>query len=134
MLHGAPVQTFDLDIVYERSERNIERLLAALERLDAVYAGFEDKGVRPDARMLRGLGHHLLTTRAGRLDVLAFIADQQTFEDLFPDSVDVEVDNLNFRILSLDRLIALKRRLGREKDLLTAAMLETLRDQLHRSD
>ena len=36
ILHGTPVNTFDLDVVYERSAENIERLLNALGELQAV--------------------------------------------------------------------------------------------------
>jgi len=36
ILRGTPVNTFDLDVVYERSPSNIGRLLLALEELDAI--------------------------------------------------------------------------------------------------
>lgn len=36
VLHGAPVTTFDLDIVHRRTPENIDRLLAALRELDAI--------------------------------------------------------------------------------------------------
>ena len=35
VLNGAPISTFDLDIVHARSEENLDRLLAALTELDA---------------------------------------------------------------------------------------------------
>ncbi|RMF14760.1 MAG: hypothetical protein D6761_08900 [Candidatus Dadabacteria bacterium] len=132
VLHGAPVQTFDLDIVYERTEQNIQRLLAALEELEACYAGFEDRGLRPERKALAGMGHHLLTTRAGRLDVLAFVADQQTFDQLAPASIEVEAEGIRFHIADLETLVELKKHMGREKDLLTAAMLEALREETAR--
>jgi hypothetical protein len=37
VLGGAPLSTFDLDVVHCRNPANIERLLAALHLLDAVY-------------------------------------------------------------------------------------------------
>ncbi|MGH9624331.1 MAG: DUF6036 family nucleotidyltransferase, partial [Bryobacteraceae bacterium] len=37
VLNGAPVQTYDVDIVYSRSPENIRYLLEALESLDAVF-------------------------------------------------------------------------------------------------
>jgi hypothetical protein len=45
VLRGTPVNTFDLDVVYERGATNIERLLQALDELDAI--------VRDDPRRLR---------------------------------------------------------------------------------
>ncbi len=38
ILEGAPVSTFDLDILHDPSEENHRRLLAALEELNARYA------------------------------------------------------------------------------------------------
>ncbi len=35
VLHGAPVATFDLDVVHSREPHNLARLMAALEELDA---------------------------------------------------------------------------------------------------
>jgi hypothetical protein len=45
VLRGTPVNTFDLDVVYGRSPTNVERLLQALDELQAV--------VRDDSRRLR---------------------------------------------------------------------------------
>ncbi len=36
ILRGTPVNTFDLDVVYERSSENIERLLLALDELQVI--------------------------------------------------------------------------------------------------
>ena len=74
MLHGAPVATFDLDVVHARDRENIARLLAALEKLEAVY--------RADESHLAGPGHQLLLTKFGPLDVLGMIGNSRTWEDL----------------------------------------------------
>lgn len=37
VLHGAPLATFDLELVHSREPRNLVRLRAALEELDAHY-------------------------------------------------------------------------------------------------
>lgn len=36
-LHGAPVATYDLDIVHSRAPGNVSRLRDALDELDAFY-------------------------------------------------------------------------------------------------
>jgi hypothetical protein len=51
ILRGTPVNTFDLDVVYERSAPNIERLLNALDELEAI--------VRDDPRRRRLNRSHL---------------------------------------------------------------------------
>ena len=38
-IQGAPVTTFDLDIVHSRTPDNLDRLLSALESLNAYYRG-----------------------------------------------------------------------------------------------
>jgi hypothetical protein len=41
VLRGTPVNTLDLDVVYERSAPNIDRLLQALDELDATWQRLE---------------------------------------------------------------------------------------------
>jgi len=47
VLHGAPVTTFDLDVVHSRTPENVSRLLAALDDMDAYYRGRGEKRFRP---------------------------------------------------------------------------------------
>jgi len=37
VLNGAPVNTFDIDVVHSRHAANVDRLLPVLEALDAVF-------------------------------------------------------------------------------------------------
>ena len=82
VLHGAPVDTFDLDIVHSRDTANLDRLLGALDELGAHY---RRRDLKPGRSHLQSPGHQLLDTRFGPLDVLgeigsgagaAVIADQ----------------------------------------------------------
>ncbi len=47
VLHGAPVTTFDLDVVHARDPENVTRLLSALEELEAVYRVQPERQSRP---------------------------------------------------------------------------------------
>jgi len=47
VLHGAPLTTFDLDVVHSRTPDNIGRLLSALHDLDAYFRGRGDQRLRP---------------------------------------------------------------------------------------
>ena len=47
VLQGAPVTTFDLDVLHARDPENILRLLAACEELDAVYRAQPERQLRP---------------------------------------------------------------------------------------
>jgi hypothetical protein len=51
VLHGAPMTTFDLDVVHSRSTDNLKRLLSALHTLDAYYRD------RPGQRLQPKLSH-----------------------------------------------------------------------------
>src|SRR5881397_3262629 len=69
VLQGAPAVTFDLDIVYSRDSANIDRLLAALQELQAVFRG-DDRRLVPNRSHLESKGHKLLMTKFGIVDVL----------------------------------------------------------------
>ena len=75
MIHGAPVTTFDIDIVHRRTHDNIERLTKALESLDAYYRHLPERLIRPTESHLATLDRQLLLTRFGPLDVLGMIGD-----------------------------------------------------------
>src|SRR3954447_2164849 len=73
VLHGAPVSTLDVDLVHSRAPENLERLLAALQDLDAYYREQPDRRLRPGPSHLASAGHQLLLTRAGPLDLLGTV-------------------------------------------------------------
>ena len=71
VLQGAPVTTFDLDVVHSRKADNVQRLMGALEKLDAHYRSYVMEHRRPGASHLSLPGYQLLMTRYGPLDLLA---------------------------------------------------------------
>lgn len=117
VLQGAPITTFDLDIVHSRDAPNIERLLAALEILAARYRtpGAEQK--KPARSHLRSPGHQLLMTRAGPLDLLGTIGQGYGYDELIGDTIQMEIGKgLQIRVLKLETLIAVKEQTAGEKD------------------
>ena len=127
VLQGAPAVTFDLDILYARDEANITRLLNALRELEAVFRS-DDRRLVPNESHLRSPGHKLLMTKFGIVDVLGALGDLG-YEDLLADTIVVPLDDLRVQVLGLERLIEVKERAGRPKDL---AVLPLLRSTLHR--
>jgi hypothetical protein len=128
VLHGAPVTTFDLDVVHARNPENIARLLSALEELDAVYRAQPERQLRPDESHLASPGHQLLLTRFGPLDVLGMIGKSRTWDDLLDHTRSLEVEpGVVVRVLDLETQIAVKEELGSPKD---AAVLPLLRQAL----
>jgi len=128
-LQGAPVLTQDVDILYRIEDGNLERLERALNRLNAVARG--DSRNLPFGRShLATTGHKLASTDAGPLDVLGSINDTLLYDDLIGSSDELEVMGQNTKVLSLIRLIELKRQLARPKDLAMLPVLEaTLRER-----
>ena len=62
VLRGAPINTRDVDIVYDRAEDNLSRPLEALADLDAYFRD-DPRNLRPNESHLRSTGHKLLRTR-----------------------------------------------------------------------
>lgn len=128
--HGSAFLTVDLDIVYERSADNVERLVRSLVPLSPYLRG-APPGLpfRLDVETIeRGL-NFTLTTAAGDLDLLGEAAGGGHYSAIFPHSVEREVLGQRCRFVDLDTLIRLKRAAGRPKDLERIAELEALRTE-----
>lgn len=123
-VQGAPVITQDVDILYRLEHDNLVRLEKALLTLQAV--------VRDDPRRLRfGLshlqtkGHKLTSTMHGPLDLLGSVNEEQlVYEDLLPHTERMSFGTFDIAVLRLQKLIELKRRLARPKDLAALPILE----------
>jgi hypothetical protein len=122
-LQGAPLMTFDLDIVHRRSPENLRRLDRALDDLAAIQREQPERKLRPRIEHLASPGHLLLTTNAGPLGLLGTIGRGEDYEDLIARSEELEVAGLVIRVLGLETLIQLKEELGREKDVAVLAVL-----------
>jgi hypothetical protein len=131
VLQGAPISTFDLDVLHLRTEENVARLIAALGEVDAHYREHRDRRPVPEARHLAGPGHHLLMTRFGPLDLLGELTGGRVFEDLEPKATMMELErDLRVYVLDLETLIALKEEMRREKDIAVLPVLRrTLREK-----
>jgi hypothetical protein len=128
VLHGAPVSTFDLDIVPRKTDENLERLLAALQAIGAWYNDPAGRRIVPDAEKVRTLRVQRLLTDAGPLDVMASIGQGLTYEDLIGKTQVYDVDNLSVRVLDLATIILSKEQANRDKDRATLPILRrTLR-------
>jgi predicted nucleotidyltransferase len=128
VLNGAPVNTFDVDVVHSRDEANIARLLAVLESLDAVYRIQPERRLRPTASHLASRGHQNLITRYGPLDLLGTIGRDLSYQELLPHSVEMDIgEGIRVRVLDLETLIAIKEELAGAKDV---AVLPILRQTL----
>jgi len=130
LLHGAPVATFDLDVVHSQAPANVKRLLTALEEMEAYYRSQPARRLRPQETHLAGPGHQLLVTRFGPLDVLGMIGDGRRYEDLLPRTSQLELDQgLTIRLLDLEALIEIKEETPTEKDWPVLTLLRRLLEE-----
>ncbi len=124
VLHGAPIATFDLDVVHRRTPENIDRLLVALGELEAHYRAQGTRRLTPGPSHLQSEGHQLLMTNQGPLDLLGSIGTNRSYEQLVESSREIQLGDLRIRILDLQTLIDVKEETGHAKD---RAVLEILR-------
>lgn len=131
VLHGAPVATFDLDIVHARDASNVRRLMSALREMGAYYRERPELRKLPDEEHLAGPGHHLLLTGSGPLDVLGVVATGDAYQELAGHVTTLDLGGgLSVQVLDLDVLIVIKERLDRERDRAALPILRrTLRER-----
>jgi hypothetical protein len=132
IVQGAPVSTFDLDIVIDPTDAaNGALLLGALESLDARYLDLAGRHLLPTAERLATLRIHRLVTKFGVLDILTAIGKGRRYTELLAHtSLTALTPGLPVRILHLSAIIQSKEEAGREKDL---AALPVLRRTLELS-
>ena len=128
VLLGAPVTTFDLDIVHSRTKENVQRLKSALNELGAHYREHLPKILEPNIENLESSGHHLLSTKFGPLDILGSIGVDEDFHKLDQHIELVQLDQgMSIRILDLETLIRVKAQTARDKDAFMLEILKALR-------
>jgi predicted nucleotidyltransferase len=133
VLHGAPLNTFDLDVVHSRDAHNIDRLLSALQFLGARYRTPGKGSMTPENSHLASAGHQLLMTDAGALDLLGSIGAGHTYPDLLLDTEVMEIEEgLSVRILTLPSLIRVKGETAQEKDKLALMILRRTLEERNR--
>lgn len=131
---GAPIVTNDLDVCYERTAENMERLAEALQELQATLrvAGVDE--VLPfivDGRTIAAGDSFTFNTDAGPIDVLGTPSGTGGFRDLDADATTYDLgEGLLVRVVSLDDLIRMKEAASRPKDEAHLHVLAALRQRI----
>ena len=127
-LRGAPGTTDDLDIVYDRTPANLDRLATFLKGIQTTLRGAP--GTIPFAADPRTLAHTAvlaLDTKLGPLDLRQRIAGIGDFAASRSNSSTVSLGGRQIPTLTLDAIIVSKRATGRAKDRDGVRALEALR-------
>jgi hypothetical protein len=133
VLQGAPIATFDLDVVHSLGSENVQKLLKALEDLNASYRTAGSRNLKPDSSHLSSPGHQLVMTRFGPLDLLGVIGKDRGYDELLTNSQVMQIGpGLEVRVLDLSVVIKTKEETAHEKDLAMLAILRRTLDERER--
>jgi predicted nucleotidyltransferase len=133
--HGSSRVTSDVDVVYDRSDANLRRIVKALAPL-APYPRGAPPGLPFEwsvATLRAGL-NFTLSTKAGPIDLLGEIVGGGTYQMLVEHSTTVRAFGREVNLLDLAWLIKVKRAAGRPKDFEVIAELEALQEEIDRRE
>jgi predicted nucleotidyltransferase len=135
IVHGAARSTNDVDLVYARDPENVQHLVAALGPCQPYLRG-APPGLpfKWDEQTIRAGLNFTLTTTLGDLDLLGEVTGGGTYEELLPFTEEIEAFGVRCRLVTLEKLIHLKRAAGRPKDLEAIAELEALLEERRKLD
>lgn len=137
-LLGAPLITNDLDVCYERSPGNLERLARALVRMNAKLRVAKVEEELPfilDARTLAAGDSFTFVTDLGSLDVLGTPSGTTGYPDLVLRAKEQAVSgDLRVPVVDLGDLMRMKKASGRTKDRLQLEVLSALDDLIAEAD
>jgi predicted nucleotidyltransferase len=130
-VQGAPIATFDVDVLYSTDAPNLTRLLGTIEDVEGYYRVPPERRLKPQLSHLASGGHNLLAPRFGPLDLLGSVGNSHSFPDLLPHTIEIIVgEGTTIRVLELETLIAVKEETAGDKD---RASLPILRRTLEES-
>ncbi len=124
---GSAYITVDLDICYQRTPENLQRLCDALRplhpRLRGAPAGLP---FLLDASTLKAGLNFTFTTDAGDIDLVGEVSGLGYYDSVKKDSEEIEVLGHRLYVLTIPALIRSKKAAGRQKDLRLIPELEAL--------
>ena len=133
-IHGSSRATFDLDLVYDRSEENLTRVVDALAPLHPYLRG-APPGLpfRFDFKTLQNGLNFTLTSDLGDIDLFGEVPGGGIYQNLLQESIEVRLDdNASIQVVDLDALIRLKNAAGRARDLEAVAELLLIKEERKR--
>lgn len=126
-VHGLARVTLDLDVIYRRTPENFDAITTALKPLNP-YLRDVPEGlpfVFDSETLAKGV-NFTLTTTAGPIDFLGTAPGAVDYDALLPHSNAVDLCGREVQVVSLEKLIEMKRGAGRNKDFEVLSMLEAL--------
>jgi predicted nucleotidyltransferase len=135
VLHGYLRTTADLDLVIQLEHQNTLRAMQALRNLQyrprapVPAEAFAESGAREHWIRDQGLTVFSLWSPAHpTLEIDLFVSEPFDFDAVYSRALRVPLEKIEATVIALDDLIALKRRVGRPRDVEDVAALESLRE------
>ena len=122
--HGYPRATMDIDIWVMPSPQNAEAVLRALGRFGAPLHNLTKEDLQKDGTIFQ------IGVAPRRIDIIT-TASGLRFEEVFQNSISINIEGIEVHIPSIDDLIRNKRATGRTKDLADVEALESLKNSEH---
>lgn len=123
--HGFPRATMDIDIWIKPSPENAKAVLRALKRFGAPLHNLTRDDLQKDDTIFQ------IGVAPRRIDIITG-ASGLRFQAAFSRSLEIDIEGIKVRVLSLDDLIINKKASGRTKDLADAETLESLKKSTSR--
>ena len=124
---GSAQLTYDVDVCYQRTPDNIQRLCTALEPLHPYLRGAPlGLPFRFDPQTVATGLNFTLVTDLGDLDLLGEVSGLGKFDQVVASAEKMELFGFAVWVLSLEGLIRSKKAAGRPKDLQALPELEAL--------
>jgi len=135
VLHGYLRTTADLDLVIQLQPENVLRAMGALANLGyrprapVPAEAFADQELRDRWIREKGLAVFSLWSPAHpTLEIDLFVSEPFDFDAVYSRAIRVPLEKIEATVIALEDLIALKRQVGRPRDLEDVIALESLRE------
>ena len=137
VLHGGERMTMDLDIALDMEPKNVQRFLGAVEELEMVPRA----PIPPETLLDQAAIEHIIAEKQAlvftfidlknpfkQIDI--FLTQEHCYDVLVKDSVPLEIEGHQLRVVSPDKLIEMKKSVHpmRTKDLMDIHMLTALKE------
>ena len=120
--HGLPRATGDIDLWVKCSEKNAERVWAAIMNFGAPLANISKQDFTTRGNVVQ-IG---VTPR--RIDILTQITGVE-YEEAEPQSITIEIEGIAIPVIGLAHLVQNKSAVGRPQDKADVARLQELRNK-----
>ncbi len=126
-VHGSARFTNDIDFCYDAAPENVDLLVALLTEWHAYLRGIEaGLSFILDARTFRTTPVMTLTTTMGAIDLRDRVPGVGGYSEALAASESVRIGATDFRVLTLEALIASKNAVRRKKDIEHLLELEAI--------